>query len=143
MFSERLSKLRAEHKKIHQQMADMLGITRQAYGNYENGSREPDFNTLEKLADYFGVSVDFLLGKTDDPTPADQLTSQLTKAAEAAKFAKSSREQTSTYDIDPGINVFFKDFASAPKEKQEEMIRFWNYIREQEKGRKSGDKQGE
>jgi len=43
-------------------MADMLGITRQAYSNYEAGKREPDHNTLRRLADFFMISIDYLLG---------------------------------------------------------------------------------
>jgi len=44
---------------------------------------------------------------------------------------------------DPEINVFFKDFANAPKERREETIDFFRFIREKEKNRKPGDKQGE
>lgn len=39
-----------------------LGITQQAYSRYERGDREPDLEMLCKLADYFGVSVDYLIG---------------------------------------------------------------------------------
>lgn len=44
------------------EVADYLGISRSAYSNYENGSRKPDPDTLMKLADFFRVSVDELLG---------------------------------------------------------------------------------
>ena len=44
-----------------QAVADKLGITRQAYGNYENGNRKPDNETMLKLSNIFGVSVDALL----------------------------------------------------------------------------------
>ncbi len=69
MLSDRLSKLRTKNKKTQQDMADLLGITRPAYTAYESGTRKPDYETLQKLADYFEVSVDYLLGRTDDPTP--------------------------------------------------------------------------
>lgn len=67
MFSERLSLLRTSKKLTHQDMADRLGITRQAYGLYESGKREPDFETLQKLADFFDVDTDYLLGRTNKP----------------------------------------------------------------------------
>lgn len=67
MFSDRLVKLRTEKKWTHKFIADRLGITRQAYGMYENGKREPDFETLEKIADMFEVDIDYLLGRTDTP----------------------------------------------------------------------------
>jgi transcriptional regulator with XRE-family HTH domain len=66
MFGERLSILRINKKLTHQDMADRLGITRQAYGNYENDNREPGFETMQKLADFFEVSVDYLLGRTEN-----------------------------------------------------------------------------
>jgi len=47
-------------------MADYLGITNQAYSNYENGAREPSHDTLVKLADYFNVTVDYILGRADN-----------------------------------------------------------------------------
>lgn len=46
-------------------VAEYLGITQQAYANYESGRRSPDNSTLMKIADYFGVSTDCLLGKEE------------------------------------------------------------------------------
>lgn len=61
--------LKALRGNIPQQtIADYLGITRQAYSNYENGNRNPDNETLLKLADYFGVSVDTLFRGTPSQT---------------------------------------------------------------------------
>ncbi|WP_274363742.1 helix-turn-helix domain-containing protein [Paenibacillus thermotolerans] len=67
--TDRLTQLRNERKKTHQDMADMLGITRPAYTAYESGSRKPDSKTLLKLADFFDVYVDYLLGRTDQRKP--------------------------------------------------------------------------
>ena len=65
MLAERLVMLRTQRKKTQQDMSDLLGITRPAYTAYESGSRKPDYDTLQKLADYFEVSVDFLLGRSN------------------------------------------------------------------------------
>lgn len=46
-------------------MAEFLGITRQGYAKYENELGEPDINGINKLADFFNVSTDFLLGHSD------------------------------------------------------------------------------
>jgi transcriptional regulator with XRE-family HTH domain len=73
MFSQRLEQLRLKKELTQQQMADILGVTRQAYGNYESGKREPDFSTLTRLANFFGVSVDYLLGKTNVRTPIETI----------------------------------------------------------------------
>ncbi|MBC6312026.1 helix-turn-helix domain-containing protein [Listeria immobilis] len=65
MFAERLRELRKVDSKTQQQMADLLGVSRPAYTAYELGRREPDFETLNKLALIFGVTVDYLLGRSD------------------------------------------------------------------------------
>lgn len=53
-----LKKLRTLSKKTQDDLASYLGITRQAYGNYENGIREPELDAVIKLADYYGVTLD-------------------------------------------------------------------------------------
>jgi Predicted transcriptional regulators len=70
-IGDRLEKLRKERKLSQNDMAKFLGITRQGYGNYESGARRPDNETLQKLADFFEVSTDYLLGRTDDPKRPD------------------------------------------------------------------------
>lgn len=51
------------------ELARRLKISRSALGNYENGLRQPDFETLTKLADFFGVTVDHLLGRGSPSGP--------------------------------------------------------------------------
>lgn len=69
MFSDRLTEIRKEFQKTQQNVADYLGVTRPAYTAYELGSREPDFETLQKLAEYFDVTTDYLLGRTNARHP--------------------------------------------------------------------------
>ena len=59
---ERLKELRKKAKLNQKQVADVLGLTVSAYGNYELGQREPTIESLCKLADYYGVTVDYLIG---------------------------------------------------------------------------------
>ena len=66
-FSERLSKLRAEHKLSSQILAEAIGISRPAISRFEHGVDFPHVNTLCTLADYFDVSLDYLVGRSDDP----------------------------------------------------------------------------
>mgnify|MGYP001194392911 CR=1 FL=1 len=65
MFPQIIKKLRLEKKLTQQEVADKIGITRPAYTAYESGKREPDFSMLQVLADLFGVSTDYLLGRSD------------------------------------------------------------------------------
>lgn len=64
---QNLINVRKATHKTQQEVADYLGISRQAYSNYEAGKREPDFETLLKLGEYFDCSVDYLLGTKKDP----------------------------------------------------------------------------
>lgn len=64
----KLKQLRREKQLTQQDIATFLGITRAAYTNLENGKRQPDIETLSRLADYYCVSVDYLLGRDPAPT---------------------------------------------------------------------------
>lgn len=65
-FSERLKTCR-KSKTTQKAMAEYLDLSERAYQHYEAGTREPNFDVTSKIADYFSVSVDFLLGRTDNP----------------------------------------------------------------------------
>jgi len=65
----RIRDLREDHDKTQADLAEYLGCSQQTYSQYENGKVQPTPETLEKLALYFGTSVDYLLGLTDDPRP--------------------------------------------------------------------------
>lgn len=67
MFGERLRKLRTKQGKTQKEIAEALGFKTSTYTFYENEKREPDFKTLIALADYFGVSCDYLLRGVDAP----------------------------------------------------------------------------
>ncbi|GEL76566.1 helix-turn-helix domain-containing protein [Tenuibacillus multivorans] len=61
MFANMLIKLRKQKKLSQYQLAEKLGFSRGKISNYEQGQREPDFETLKVLADFFNVSTDYLL----------------------------------------------------------------------------------
>lgn len=69
---EKLKELRAEKCYSQKMVADILGITQSAYSNYESGKREPDNNTLSALAEVFNVTVDYLLGRSSNPSPTSK-----------------------------------------------------------------------
>lgn len=69
---KRLRDLRISSGATQQQMANFLGISRPAYSRYETGEREPDNESLKRLADFFKVSVDFLIDHTDVASPVDE-----------------------------------------------------------------------
>jgi transcriptional regulator with XRE-family HTH domain len=67
VFPARLEWLREKKGHTQKELAQRIGIARTTYSGYANGAREPDLDTLNKIADYFEVSTDYLLGRTDDP----------------------------------------------------------------------------
>ena len=67
-FAERLKELRKSRKLSQGDIANVLGVTRQAVSQYETGVRKPDYEMMEVLADYFNVDMDYLLGRTDKTT---------------------------------------------------------------------------
>jgi transcriptional regulator with XRE-family HTH domain len=62
-LSNNLKFFRTQKKMTQKQIADHLNITHTAYNYYEKGTREPNLNTLIKLAELFGVSLDILTGR--------------------------------------------------------------------------------
>lgn len=67
MISKRLKELRLRNGFSQQQLADVLGLCRSAYSNYEIGRRRPEFAIIKKLAAFYKVSLDVF----DDTAPLD------------------------------------------------------------------------
>ena len=68
IFSERLVILRKQVGKTENDVSKELKIALRAYQNYEYGTAEPRLSTLVKLADFYGVSLDYLAGRRDTPS---------------------------------------------------------------------------
>ena len=66
-FGERLKQLRKERNITQKDLADYLGIATNAYQRYEYDQRDMNIQSLTALADYFDVSVDYLIGRSDKP----------------------------------------------------------------------------
>ena len=67
-FQNIFRQLRLSASLTQSDIAKRIGISRSTIGMYETGAREPDFKTLEKIADYFNVDTDYLLGRTNKTT---------------------------------------------------------------------------
>ena len=104
-FQSVLKSLRKSNNLTQEDLAKALKVSRSTIGMYENGSREPDYETLEAIADYFNVDIDYLLGRTSKTTKiikpttiaahfdGDEYTEEeLNKIKEYAAFIKSTRK---------------------------------------------------
>lgn len=100
IFGERLRKLRIESGLSQQALSTELEISKAALCYYENGQRAPDINILACVADYFNVSADYLLGRSDvksvDPSQKINIACEMTglseKAIQALNILKSQNE---------------------------------------------------
>ena len=66
MIAEKLKLLRKDFNVSQAEFASKLNLSKGAVGMYETNKREPDYKTLCSIANYFNVSVDYLLGRTDE-----------------------------------------------------------------------------
>ena len=66
-FGDRLKELRQKSNIKQTAIAEMLGVLPRAVRFYESGEREPNIESIKKLADFFNVSTDYLLGHSDNP----------------------------------------------------------------------------
>lgn len=66
-FSETMSELRRKKGASQRTAAADLGISQALLSHYENGAREPGLDFVCRACEYYGVSADYLLGRTDEP----------------------------------------------------------------------------
>lgn len=69
-FPERLVALQKKSRLEKKDVFKAIGLSRTTYYYYETGEREPSISVLTALADFFNVSTDYLLGRTDNPNIA-------------------------------------------------------------------------
>lgn len=87
-FPSAMRELMDKHSTTQNDLADYLNKTRQAISYYCDGSSSPDWETIVKIADYFGVSTDYLLGRTSDPHISPAATDDLHLSADSIKQMK-------------------------------------------------------
>ncbi len=101
MLGERLNKLRRNKGLTLKELGDILNLGESTLSMYENDKRSPDYETLKRIADFFDVSLDYLLGRkdTDIETIAahhegDEWTeAELADIEKFKEFVKMRREQ--------------------------------------------------
>lgn len=79
-----LKKLRAKKGISQQTLANVIGVSQQSVNKYENHNVEPEIRALMAMADYFGTSVDYLIGHTDIPNVIEAVHPHSLNAQEEA-----------------------------------------------------------
>lgn len=97
---QRIRDLREDEDKTQSEIADFLGTTAQYYGKYEKGERELPFSRAIELAEYYGVSLDYLAGRTNfkqgraNPDFSDE---QLQLAEQYARLTEKNKGRLELY----------------------------------------------
>ena len=73
MIGDTLKRLRTKKGLTSEELCSKIGIKGGSYRNYERNDRKPDYDTLVKLADFYNVSIDYLLGRPDAKPPEEPL----------------------------------------------------------------------
>lgn len=112
MIGERIKSLREERKITQQELARYLGVSQKTISNYENGERSPDPDTLRKIADYFDVTVDYLLGRSNhrqltrrDERDIEKIIEETRQRIENTEGLMLDGEILSQEDVDAIINA--------------------------------------
>lgn len=91
--------LRQSSGYTQQELSEKLGISRSTIGMYETGAREPDFETLEIIADFFNVDIDYLIGRTNQTTVLPESSYYFNAdAREMAQFLYENPEYKVLFD---------------------------------------------
>ena len=130
MLSKRLIELRKQKNKTQEDIAKVIGVTRPAYTAYERGLRTPDYDILVTLADYFNVSVDYLLGRTDNPNPPSK---EFNPLDEINKLLKK-------YDIDQSGFFDIEKWKAMGPEEIKQLEDYFEFITSKAKKRKENNK---
>lgn len=119
VFGARLKNEREKKKSLDSKwtqgyVADLIGVARPTYTAYENGTKQPPMETVNKLADLFNVTTDYLHGKTTTTSPTDMPESP-----------RSEFENLFFYELDK--------LSEEDKKKALEHVRYLRYLAEQQK----------
>lgn len=120
-FAERLKAERKKNNINQTQLAEKLYLDRSSISKYESGKQIPETPTLEKLADFFDVSIDYLLGKTDirnyeDNSSLNSINKNLSTNGLKTLAAHFDEEEFTQNDLDD-IENFIKFIVSKKKVK--------------------------
>jgi HTH-type transcriptional regulator, competence development regulator len=121
VLGDRLRRLRLEKKLTQEELGKKINVTKVSISGYENGNRTPDTETLQKLADFFNVTTDYLLGRTDNPNPPESDDKELGTLAKINQLIK---------DYGIGQMGFFdiEKWKSLSEEEIEEIIKHFEWV---------------
>ncbi|WP_156940166.1 helix-turn-helix domain-containing protein [Caldanaerobius polysaccharolyticus] len=124
-LGKRIKELRTELGLTQEELAKKIGVTRAALSSWEINRRDPDTTTLQKLSEIFNVSVDYILGKTDIRTRADEITDAVKDDPELLAFWNELKER-------PDLQLLFKQTRKLSPKTIRQVIRIIKAIEDEE-----------
>ena len=128
ILGDRIRALRESKAYQQTDFAKKIDVTNVTLSRYETGERKPDYNTLQKIADYFEVSIDYLLGRTNIAKP-------IVKVMISNEEIMFSIEELELFNELKKYPILLNDLSSNPTEKVKELIKLYkikNVILEEE-----------
>ncbi|ADH59838.1 transcriptional regulator, XRE family [Thermoanaerobacter mathranii subsp. mathranii str. A3] len=125
MLGERIKELRKKKGVTQKELALYLGVSDRAVGYYESGQRTPPPDILQKIADFFNVSVDYLLGRTGVYNPTDEITEAISDDPELFEFWNTLKERED-------LKLLFKQTKKLSPKDIKQIIRIIKAIEDEE-----------
>jgi transcriptional regulator with XRE-family HTH domain len=125
IFANRLVELRKSKNLTQYKLASELGFSRGLIANYEQGTREPDYNMLKIIADFFGVSTDWLLGHSTSDQDENYIINTISNNPELLDFTRELMERES-------MQLLFKQAKSLPDAEVIKIIKIIKAIEDEE-----------
>jgi len=124
LFGKRIKELRVQHNMTQSDLARLLKVSPSTIGMYEQGRRDPDTDTINFLADFFNVSADYLLGRTDIPNnvndePTPQELEKVLREANIA-FDGAPLDEEDKEDVIEFVKVALRALKKRKREKAQE-----------------------
>ncbi|MFD1206684.1 helix-turn-helix domain-containing protein [Sporosarcina contaminans] len=116
ILGKRLKKARENAGYTQMEAAKKLGVSNGTLSGYERNYRDPDTEILNEMADLYDVSVEWLMGRTENPNRSDE-------------------EEFQAFASNPKLNHFFRDVAASEEQDQEELRQIWEIIKQRKKSK--------
>lgn len=111
MFPQRLKELRENKKMTQKELGKTMNASYQTIGSWERGERQPSYETVSQLADFFGVTTDYLYGRTDIEKNPYKLSTKETK-----DIAVEVQNMLDGMNTDAEINFYGEPMSDDDKE---------------------------
>ncbi len=132
-ISQRLKALRALKKLTQAQAAAALKMSESGLQNYERGIRKPPCDVLMAMADFYEVSVDYILGRVDDPAQYYRFESEITKMEEREPALDIAEQAYRLMQSNEDLSAIYRVLSGMSEEKRAQLRSYAHFLLVQDK----------